>query len=65
MNNNKRLGHFPSRAPQYKGEAIPCSHCLEEIVFYAGMNQSYYVSNDGAMSPYCYPLVVRDIITSM
>jgi hypothetical protein len=65
MNNNKRLGHFPSKAPSYKGEAIPCSRCDEDIVFYAGMNQSYYVSNDGAMSPYCEALLIRDLITSL
>lgn len=62
MNNNKRLGHFPSKMPN--GQPVPCSHCGEEIIFMASANQSYYVSNDGAKSPYCYPLVIRDAIVS-
>jgi hypothetical protein len=53
MYRDKPLGHFPSKAPSYKGEVIPCIRCDKGIKFYAGMNQSYYVSNDGAMSPYC------------
>lgn len=65
MNNNKRLGHFPSKAPAYSGEVVPCSRCDKGIKFYAGAIQSYYVSNDGAMSPYCEALLIRDLITSM
>ena len=53
MYRDKPLGHSPSVRPAYKGEVIPCSNCGKGIHFYAGMNQSYYVSNDGAMSPYC------------
>ena len=50
---DKPLGHFPSVRPAFSGEVIPCSRCDKDIKFYAGSNQSYYVTNDGAMSPYC------------
>jgi len=53
MNNNNRMGHFPATRPVNHG-AVDCIRCGNKIVFQINANQSYYVSNDGAMSPYCY-----------
>lgn len=65
MNNNKRLGHFPSKAPSFNGEVIPCIRCDKDIKFYAGAIQSYYVTNDSEQSAYCEALVIRHLLVNM